>query len=210
MPYSCAKPLFSLEGQRNPRERSMDSVLANTLKPIADELATVSQAQAQASPRPTMDDWCGQEVVEHLILTFKKSTEELESRLKSKTPPANGSTLYQLPLKIQLLWFGSMTAGTIAPPSLVPGKFVPQDGPALSARLLAEAEQLSKTLAQSEAVFGKRPCGDHPIYGPLSAAGWRKYHELHCRQHATQLKAAINFARAHRAKVPEAVSKSNR
>jgi hypothetical protein len=145
-----------------------------------------------------MDDWCAQEVVEHLILTFRQSREELETRLKTRTPPTNRSTLYQLPLKIQLQWFGSMTAGTIAPPSLVPTKFVPQDGPALSARLQAEAEQLSKTLVQSEATFGKRPCGDHPLYGPLPAAGWRKYHALHCRQHAGQLKSAIEFARAHR------------
>ena len=178
----------------------MDSVLANALQPIADELKTVSQAQAQVSPRPTMDDWCGQEVVEHLILTFGQSREELESRLKSKTPPTNRSTLYQLPLKIQLLWFGSMTPGTIAPPSLIPGKFVPQNGPALTGRLLTEAEKLSNTLAQSEAVFGKRPSGDHPLYGPLPATGWRRYHVLHCRQHAAQLKAAIDFVRSHSAK----------
>jgi hypothetical protein len=147
-----------------------------------------------------MDDWCGQEVVEHLILTLRQSTQELESRLKSRTLPVNRSTLYQLPLKIQLLWFGSMTSGTMAPPSLVPNGFLPQDGPALSVRLLAEAEALSKILAESEAAFGKRPCGDHPLYGPLSAAGWRKYHALHCSQHAAQLKAAIDFSRTHPAK----------
>jgi hypothetical protein len=67
----------------------------------------------------------------------------------------------------------------------------------LSARLLAEAEELSKVLAECRLAFGTRPCGNHPIYGALRVEEWRNYHAVHIRHHIPQFRECVAFARKH-------------
>ena len=174
----------------------MHPVLAQAIQPFAEEIATVRLAEAQVSPDPKSERWCGQQVVEHLILSLKKSREGLQHRLKSSRSRTTLATLLQHIIKIQV-FLGSMPRGVPALPSLTPIEFVPQDGPVLAARLLAEAEELSKVLAECRLAFGLRPCGSHPIYGPLRVEEWRQYHSVHCRHHVRQFKEAVDFARKH-------------
>ena len=174
----------------------MHPVLAQAIQPFAEEIATVRLAEAQVSPDPKSERWCGQQVVEHLILSLKKSREGLQHRLKSSRPHSDSISLLQHIIKIQI-FLGSMPRGVPAIPSLMPIEFVPQDGPTLAARLLAEAEELSKVLAECRLAFGLRPCGSHPIYGPLRVEEWRNYHAVHCRHHVRQFKEAVDFARKH-------------
>jgi hypothetical protein len=175
----------------------MHPVLAKAIHPVAEQIATVTLAEAQVSANSELRRWSGQEVVEHLILSIQKSKEELQRRLKSKNSPFYSCTFIQWVIKFQLLWFGSMPRGIPATHSLSPHRIVAQDGPALAARLLSEAEELSKALAECRIAFGVRPCGNHPIYGPLRVEEWRRYHAVHCRHHLQQFKEAIDFARKH-------------
>jgi hypothetical protein len=175
----------------------MHPVLANAIRPFAEQIAAVSLAEAQVAPNSDLNRWCGQQVVEHLILGFQKSTSELRSRLKDGEAPSVTGTLLQWIIKTQVCWFGSMSQGVPTYRSLYPSEFVTQDGPALASRFLAEAEELSKALADCRLVFGMRPCGRHPIYGPLRVEEWRVCHAVHCRHHLPQFKAAIDFARSH-------------
>jgi hypothetical protein len=175
----------------------MHPILARSIQPFAEEIATVSLAEGQVSPNPEQRRWSGQQVVEHLILSFHQSQEELRKRIKSKNPPARSGTILQRLIKLQLLWFGSMPDGIPATHSLYPHRPVPQDGPALAARLLAEAEEVSRLLAECRILFGLRPCGNHPIYGPLRVEEWRSYHAVHCRHHLPQFERAIEHAREH-------------
>jgi hypothetical protein len=125
----------------------MHPVLAKAIHPVAEQIATVTLAEAQVSANSELRRWSGQEVVEHLILSIQKSKEELQRRLKSKNSPFYSCTFIQWVIKFQLLWFGSMPRGIPATHSLSPHRIVAQDGPALAARLLSEAEELSKALA---------------------------------------------------------------
>lgn len=172
----------------------MHPVLARAAYAFAEEVAAIDLAEAQISPDPKLNRWCGQQVVEHLILSMKKSREELQRSLRSKSSRSKRSTLLQHALSFQL-FFGSMSRGLPALPSLTPVTFTPQDGMMLSARLLAEAEELSNLLAECRLAFGLRPCGNHPIYGPLRVEEWRHYHAVHLRHHLKQFKESVVFAR---------------
>jgi hypothetical protein len=172
----------------------MHPVLASAAYAFTEELAPVRLAEAQISPDPILNRWCGQQVAEHLILCMRRSREDLQRCLRSKSSGSKKSTLLQHALTLQL-FFGRMSRGIQALPSLTPVSFTPEDGTMLSARLLAEAEELSKVLAECRLAFGLRPCGDHPIYGPLRVEEWRHYHAVHLRHHLKQFKETIAFAR---------------
>jgi hypothetical protein len=172
----------------------MHPVLAKAVFPFADAIKPVCLIEAQVSPDPECHRWCGQAVVEHLIRAFQHSREELEKRIKNRNPPALSPSLVQRIIKLQVCVFGKMSEGVPAIQALRPGQFVPQDGEALAARFLAEAEELSKVLKQSRIVFGLRPCGYHPILGAMRVEEWRVYHAVHCRHHQPQFEEAIRLA----------------
>src|ERR1035438_9620771 len=73
----------------------MHPVLAQAIQPFAEEIATVRLAEAQVSPDPKSERWCGQQVVEHLILSLKKSREGLQHRLKSSRSHSDSISLLQ-------------------------------------------------------------------------------------------------------------------
>ncbi len=175
----------------------MHPVLTKDVYSLAEQVAAVSLAEAQVSPDPKLDRWCGQQVVEHMILSFQKSRSELQSRIKSGEAPSTSHTISQWIVKTQVCMFGSMSQGVQAPRGLNPRRWVPQEGPEMAARFLAEAEELSNVLANCRIVFGMRPCGRHPIYGPLRVEEWRVCTAVHCRHHTRQFKEAIDYARKH-------------
>jgi hypothetical protein len=195
MSYSLLGLQQSQEGNRRNRVLDMHPVLAQAVHPFAEEVSAVSLADAQAPHDLHFHRWGGQEVVEHLILGFQASRQELERRLKSGESPTRSASLLQWIIKTQTCLFGSMSTGVPSPRSLRPAHFVPQDGQALATRLVAEAEELSKVLAQSRIAFGLRPCGYHPMYGPLRVEEWRAYHAVHCRHHLRQFRDAIELSR---------------
>jgi hypothetical protein len=173
----------------------MHPVLAKAVNPLAEQVAAVSLNEAQFSPDLEMHRWCGQQVVEHLILSFQSSRMELERRLKSGDSPVSNASLLQWILKIQVCMFGSMSEGVSTTLSLRPTRFVPQDGKELAERLLAEAEALNNDLSDCRISFGLRPCGYHGMYGPLRVEEWRVYHAVHVRHHERQFQDAIRLAR---------------
>jgi hypothetical protein len=177
----------------------MHPVLADTIHPFAGQVEAVSMGEAQVSPEGDSHRWSAQAVVEHLILDFQRSRVELRMRLKSgKSPDITGSVL-QWMLKTQACLFGWMPNGVSTTLSLRPGRFSSQDGATLATRLLAAAEELDKALAECRISFGMRPCGYHPMYGPLRVEEWRVYHATHCRHHQRQFDEAIRSARRQQA-----------
>jgi len=182
----------------------MHPVLADAVFPLAEHVAAVSLKEAQVSPAADTHGWNAQQVVEHLILSFRQSTEELQKRLKLDQSPSRSASWLQWIIKIQVCVFHSMTRGVSTSSSLRPRTYIPQDGPELAARLCDEAELLNKTLAESRIAFGMRPCGYHPVYGPLRVEEWRVYHAVHCRHHMRQFDAAIAYAQNHPAEMEQA------
>lgn len=175
----------------------MHPVLADSVFPLAEHVAGVSLVEAQVSPSTDTRRWSGQQVVEHLILSFRQSREELQKRLKIDRSPSRSASWVQWIIKVQVCVFHWMPEGVPTSYALRPTGLEPQDGPTLAARFVEEAEMLNKALADARIVFGMRPCGYHPMYGPLRVEEWRVYHAVHCRHHMRQFDAAIDFARSH-------------
>jgi hypothetical protein len=173
----------------------MHPVLADAITPFAEQVAMVSLTEAQFSPDSEHHLWSAQQVVEHLILSFQKSTQELRTRLKTGNSPAATASLLQWILKVQVCVWSLMSRGVPTTLALRPDHFVPQDGKALAARLLSAAEDLDKALIEARFAFGMRPCGYHVIYGPLRVEEWRVYHAVHCRHHRQQFEEAVRLAR---------------
>ena len=173
----------------------MHPVLAKAVHPLAELVAGVGLDEAQVSPNSELHQWCGQQVVEHLILTFQSSRMELERRLKSGGSSVRRASLLQWILRVQVCMFGSMSRGVSTALTLRPIRFVPQGGRELAERLLAEAEALDKDLSNCRINFGLRPCGYHAMYGPLRVEEWRVYHSVHIRHHQRQFEEAIRLAR---------------
>ncbi len=177
----------------------MHPVLARAVDPFAAKVAAVSLGEAQLSPDGDPHRWSAQAVVEHLILDFQRSTEELRMRLKSGKSPSFSGSLLQWIIKTHACFFGWMPYGVSTSLSLRPGRFSSQDGATLASRLLAAADDMDKALAQCRISFGTRPCGYHPMYGALRVEQWRVYHATHCRHHQRQFEEAIRLARRQQA-----------
>jgi hypothetical protein len=175
----------------------MHPVLANAVYPFAELVATVSLSEAQLSPDSANHQWCAQQVVEHLLLSFQHSIAELKKRLASGNSPTRRASLLQGFLRVQVCFWGHMPRGAFTSLAVRPGQFVPQDGKELAARFLAAAEDANKVLDDCRLSFGMRPCGYHPMYGPLRVEEWRVYHAVHCRLHQQQFEETIRFARRH-------------
>src|SRR5208283_3809081 len=73
----------------------MHPVLARTLLPIAEEISAASLSETQILPLAQRHQWCGQQVVEHLILMFRNAQEDLNGHLKKHRPAANTRTTLQ-------------------------------------------------------------------------------------------------------------------
>lgn len=175
--------------------RNIHPVIERDLEPFCEILRGASLAELQVIPGVSAQYWCGQQVVEHLLLTLERSREELTLRLEQRRLKMHKRTLLQAVIKSHLFWFHSMPRGIIAPRSLRPEEWTPMNGSELAVRLLDAAQEVDGLLAMCRRVYGMEPCGEHWMYGPLRVEDWRAYHAIHIHHHLKQLKTAIDYAR---------------
>jgi hypothetical protein len=175
----------------------MNPSFQKTLQTVAERVSEASLAEAQVSPGGDQKRWSGQGVAQHLILSFRSTATEVRGWLNSKRGPGYSPGWRQRIIRAQLFWFGAMNRGVPAMHSLYPAPSAPQDGKALAARLLAEGEALDQALNEGRRKYRMRPCGIHPVYGPMNEEQWRTYHNVHCLHHLVQFEEAIAFARSH-------------
>ena len=174
----------------------MHPVLKVSLEPLADAIETLTQAEAQVVPMPGQGRWCAQQVIEHLILTYKLTDETVTKHLKSGQAAKKGRSPALSLLRLQTIGFGRMPRGVPAIHAVRPKEFTPMDGRALRERFLAAAEEMDGILSKARQKFGIQACGEHPFYGGLRVDEWRRYHAVHARHHMRQLEAAIQYARS--------------
>lgn len=158
-------------------------------------LRGTSREELQLIPGISAQYWCGQQVVEHLLLTMERTRTELTHRLEQRRLRMHKRTLLQAVIKSHLFWFQRMPRGIITPRSLRPESWTPMDGAELAARLEDAARKTDGLLVMCRRVFGMEPCGEHWMYGPLRVEDWRAYTAIHIHHHEKQLKAAIEYAR---------------
>ena len=126
--------------------------------------------------------WSLAQVCEHLALAVQR-TAEPPDRDPNATVPANwwpnlGPTqrLKRRIMKRALLTFGRFPEGVPAP------KFV-QPSPA------ADLDTALRALDDAAAAFDRKHAqpdakwNDHPLFGPMTGADWRRFHDVHAAHH---------------------------
>jgi hypothetical protein len=172
----------------------MHAVLDRVVDQISGEVRHLEADAAQLHPKDLAYKWNVQQVIEHLVLSYRMTTEALESRLKKgRLSRKHRRTYLQWSLQMMVLSFGSMPHGVPALEETMPK---PGDFPAMSGRELAdllrrEMEAMDRVLDACRRRFGIERVGIHPFLGPLRVDQWRRYHTVHGQHHVAQLRSVL-------------------
>lgn len=129
--------------------------------------------------------WSTAEVLEHLSLTYSGTIKGFERCLQAEKPLARRPTLKERVGKALVLGAGYMPGGRQAPERARPrGKPVEEVLREIGPQIAA----MDEIIRQCELRFGKHTrVLDHPFFGPLTAAQWRKFHWVHGKHHLKQI-----------------------
>jgi len=173
----------------------MHPVLKSALEPLAEQIVPLSLEEAQIPPTPGQGRWCAQQILEHLILSYRMTSSELCRQIKNGRVPKNRRNLLEFLLRLQTVGLGFMPSGIPAIKSLRPVNYEPQAGAAVAARFLQTAEEMDALLVTCRKTFGIQACGEHPFFGIMRVDEWRRYHAVHAKHHLPQLRDAIRFVK---------------
>ena len=174
----------------------MHPVLKSALEPLAEQIEVLSIEEAQVVPLPGQGRWCAQQILEHLILTYGETVEAVNRQLRTGRVPRNRRNLLEFFLRVQTIGLGYMPKGIPAIRTVRPSEFTPGDGASIAKRFLEAAETMDQVLVAARKKFGIQACGTHPLFGVMRVDEWRRYHAVHARHHANQLRNTIRFAKA--------------
>ncbi len=168
----------------------MHPVLRTAHAKLIAELDGIDTNAAQIHPDGKPHRWTIQQVVEHLVLSLRTGREELEKRLeKKRLPQRTRRTRLEWAMQLMVLSLGYMPTGVPAEDNTSPASTLPQaTGRELGQRLEAELELMDATLDRCRAKFGMERMGRNFLLGPLRVDQLRRYHVLHMRHHAGQLR----------------------
>jgi Protein of unknown function (DUF1569) len=170
----------------------MHAVLERVVSQISSELRYLDADATQMHPKGLEYKWNAQQVIEHLVLGCRLTTESLETRLKKgRLSRKQNGTYLQWSLQMMILSFGSLPQGVPALEETMPtpGRFAAMSGRELSDLLRREIEAMDTALDACRQRFGIGRVGTHPWLGPLRVDQWRRFHAVHGHHHLTQLRS---------------------
>jgi DinB superfamily len=171
----------------------MHAVLERVVSQISSEVRHLDADAAQLHPKGLVYKWSAQQVVEHLVMGYRLTTEALDTRLKGRLSRKQGRTYLQWTLQMMILSFGAMPRGVPALEETMPkpGGFSAMSGRELTDLLRREIEAMDAMLDASRRRFGIERVGIHPFLGPLRVDQWRRFHAVHGHHHLTQLRSVL-------------------
>jgi len=172
----------------------MHAVLERVVDQISGEVRHLDGDAAQLHPKDLAYKWNAQQVIEHLVLGYRMTTEALETRLKKgRLSGKHKRTYLQWSLQMMVLTFGSMPHGVPALEETMPkpGGFPAMSGRELIDLLRREIEAMDTLLDACRRRFGIERVGIHPFLGPLRVDQWRRFHAIHGVHHLGQLRSIL-------------------
>jgi hypothetical protein len=172
----------------------MHAVLERVVDQISGEVRHLDVETAQLHPKELAYKWNAQQVIEHLVLGYRLTTEALEIRLKKgRLSRKHGRTHLQWTLQMMILTFGAMPHGVPALEETEPkpGGFPAMNGRELTSLLRREIQAMDTALDACRRRFGIEQVGIHPFLGPLRVDQWRRFHVVHGYHHLTQLRSVL-------------------
>ena len=138
---------------------------------------------------PQSQSWTTQEVIEHLVLTYRNTGALFDRYLARNSPSSQPITAKHRILQYLVIRCGGFPRGVSAPEHVRPGKsgMPPMNGDELCACLRSELEKLDAKIDECSKAFAKASFAPHFIFGPLTAEQWRRFHFVHGRHHLKQL-----------------------
>src|SRR6266849_4579756 len=160
----------------------MDSYLERLRQELEDAIGDASPSDLAQAP---VGKWNAAQILEHLFLTYKSMNRGLAKCLERGTPLVTRARLKHRVAALLVVNLGYVPAGRKAPERATP-RGMP----------LPELQKMGSGLDDCERRFGAgTKIMDHPFLGPLTADEWRKFHWVHGRHHARQIRERIGTAR---------------
>jgi hypothetical protein len=155
---------------------------------LAAALSGLSAREAQLAPYAHPEKWNIQQIVEHLLLTYRSTVTLAQARIDKGTPTRTKPSIAQRVGRYALIELGFFPPGRPAPPAVCPTLPASlQTGEQLTRRVREAVFALDEVLTRAESVFGVQPFATHIVLGPLSSAQWSKFHLIHGRHHLKQI-----------------------
>jgi hypothetical protein len=161
----------------------MDFSLERLRQELEDAIGGASPSAWAQAPA---GKWNAGQILEHLFLTYKNTNRGMEKCLERGAPLATRATLKQRVATILVVNLGYLPEGRKAPERATPRDMPPEE---VRQAIVPELQRMDSGLDDCERRFGARTrIMDHPFLGPLTAGEWRKFHWVHGRHHARQIR----------------------
>jgi len=164
--------------------------MSSHLQQLKDELAgALGDASDAALTRAPAGKWNSSHILEHLYLTYKNTNYGLARCRENGKPLATSPSFKHRIGKMLVVNLGYMPKGREAPERAMPRGLPPGQ---VRAAVFAEIGNMESGFVDCEHLFGSHtPLMDHPFIGPLTANEWRKFHLVHGRHHARQIRQRL-------------------
>jgi hypothetical protein len=169
----------------------MDSYLERLRRELEHAIAGANPANLQSVPD---SKWSPAQILEHLFLTYQGTNRGVAKCLAKGTSIASAGTFKDRVRSFVVVNLGYFPSGRKAPERAVP-KGMPAE--VVQHAIFGEIGQMDTGLAECERKFGPSiKIMDHPVLGPLSVRQWRKFHWVHGRHHARQIRERLGIREA--------------
>ena len=164
----------------------MNSYLERLRQELEDATGGASPSALAQAPAAK---WSAAQILEHLFLTYKNTSRGLAKCLEQGAPLATRATLKDRLATLLVVRLGHFPEGRQAPERTIPRGMPPEE---VQQAIVPELQKMGSSLDDCERRFGERTkILDHPILGPLTANQWRKFHWVHGRHHARQIRTRM-------------------
>ena len=164
----------------------MDAYLQRLQQELENALAGTTPAGLAKGPA---GKWNSGQILEHLYLTYRNTNKGIGRCLEKGTPLVTRATLTHRVGTVLVVNFGYLPSGRKAPERTTPRGMSSDE---VVDAIFPEIRLMDSGLAELETKFGtKAKVLDHPLLGPLTAKQWRKFHLVHGRHHARQIRQRL-------------------
>ena len=159
---------------------------------LQSQLTAVGPCPMQLRTGGDVRRWSVQQIVEHLLLTYKATNENFRERLEKGSGTKAPVTMQARVGQLVVCTLGMFPKGRQAPTIVLPSTdATPISGDEMLTQVGVELRHFDELANQAERVFGAQRAISHPILGPMSAQNWRLFHLRHGEHHLKQIAAIL-------------------
>jgi len=152
---------------------------------IVVEATTGGGAECGVRRDPTR--WSVVEIVEHLTRAYSGTAKGFERCMEQGKSLAGAPTLAQGVRQFVVIDLGYFPQGREAPKHILPTGTL--DLPTVLDAVRRDLARLDEAAVRTRQALGTGKMLDHPILGPMTIDQWLKFHVVHSRHHAKQIRA---------------------